>query len=159
MSEDTSLFLGACSAGCTTGSTSVTITPTSGGGSQGDGRFLIDTDSAKTITSAGTGGAIIGGSDSAQHASAQFSGTSFPVSIFLSTGQAIPSQATNIAPGTVTFPIATSGVPSGYATNTAAIGASSGVACVVDQTDSFDGRTIMKWHPIRSWMGRTCRWR
>ncbi len=42
-----------------------------------------------------------------------------------------------MAPGTVTFPIATSGVPSGYATNTAAIGPSSGLACVVDQTAGY----------------------
>src|SRR5208283_2884050 len=35
------------------------------------------------------------------------------------------------------FPIATSGVPSGYATNAAAIGASSGLACVIDQTSGY----------------------
>jgi len=136
--EDTSVFAGTCSSGCTAGSTSVTITPTGAGGSQGDGRFLIDTNPAKTITSAGTGGAIVGGNNNEPHAFAQFSGTSFPVSVLLSTGQAIPSQSTNIAPGTVTIPIATSGVPSGYSTNTAAIGASSGVTCIVDQTNSYD---------------------
>ncbi len=136
--EDTAVFAGTCSTGCTAGSTSVTITPTAAGGTQGDGRFLIDTNAAKTITSAGTGGAIIGGNNNQPHAFAQFSGTSFPVSVFLSTGQAIPGQSTNLAPGTVTIPIATSGVPSGYATNTAAIGTSSGVTCVVDQTDSYD---------------------
>jgi hypothetical protein len=59
------------------------------------------------------------------------------VSVFLSVGQVIPSQAGNIAPGTVIFSIATSGVPSGYATNTGAIGASSGLACVVDQTSGY----------------------
>ncbi|HEV2619481.1 MAG TPA: hypothetical protein VGU23_06025, partial [Acidobacteriaceae bacterium] len=132
--EDSRVFAGTCSSGCATGSTSVTITPTAGAGTQGDGRFLIDTNTAKTITSGSTGGALIGGSASGPHASAQFSGTSFPASVFLSLGQVVPSQANNIAPGTVTVSVATSGVPSGYATNTSAIGGSSGVACVVDQT-------------------------
>jgi lysophospholipase L1-like esterase len=136
--EDSQVFEGTCSSGCSTGSTSITVAPTADGGTQGDGRFLIDTNPAKTITSAGTGGAIISGNNNAPHAFAQFSGTSFPVSVFLSAGQAIPGQATNLAPGTVTFPIATSGVPAGYATNTAAIGPSTGLACVVDRTHSFD---------------------
>jgi hypothetical protein len=113
------------------------ITPSAANGTQGDGRFLIDTNPAKTITSASTGGALIGGASNGPHATAQFSGTNFPVSVFLSTGQILPSQASNIAPGTVTIAIATSGVPSGYATNTAAIGASSGLACVVDQTNAY----------------------
>ena len=135
--EDSRVFAGTCTSGCTTGSTTVMIAPNSGGGTQGDGRFLIDTNPAKTITSASTGGAIVGGTSGGPHATAQFSGTNFPVSVFLSLGQVIPSQASNMAPGTVTFPIATSGVPSGYATNTAAIGASSGLACVVDQTAGY----------------------
>ena len=101
------------------GSTSVTIAATASGGTQGDGRFLIDTNPASVITSASTGGAIIDGTANDPHATAQFSGTSFPVSVLLSTGQVIPSQSGNMAPGTVTFSIATTGVPSGYATNTA----------------------------------------
>jgi hypothetical protein len=136
--EDTQVFLGTCAGGCTTGSTALSITQTSGGGTQGDGRFLIDTNPAKTIASASTGGSIVGGNPNGPHASVQFTGTSFPISVFLSLGQAIPSQAANIAPGTVTFSIAIAGVPSGYATNTAAIGASSGVACIVDQTVGYD---------------------
>jgi hypothetical protein len=132
--EDSQVFLGTCTAGCTTGSASLTISATAAAGTQGDGRFLIDTNSAKTITSASTGGALVSGNATGPHASAQFSGTSFPVSVFLSLGQVVPSQANNIAPGTVTFPIATTGVPSGYATSTATIGLSSGLACVVDQT-------------------------
>jgi hypothetical protein len=48
----------------------------------------------------------------------------------LTAGAAL-SQATNIAPGTVTLPIATSGVPSGYAVNTSQL-PSTGVACVMD---------------------------
>jgi hypothetical protein len=136
--EDSRVFAGTCTGGCTTGSTTVMIAPISGGGTQGDGRFLIDTNPAKTITSAGTGSALISGTAGGPHATAQFSGTTFPISVFLSTGQVIPSQANNMAPGMVTFSIATSGVPSGYATNTAAIGASSGLACVVDQTVGYD---------------------
>lgn len=135
--EDFHVFVGTCASGCTTGSTSVKITQNSGGGTQGDGRFLIDTNSAKTITNTTTGGTLVGGTMGGPHATAQFSGTNFPVSVFLSIGQVIPSQASNLAPGTVTFSIATSGVPTGYATNTAAIGASSGVACVVDQTAGY----------------------
>ncbi len=136
--EDSHVFLGICSTGCTAGSTTVMITPTANPGTQGDGRFLIDTTATKMITNTGTGGALIGGIASGPHASAQFSGTSFPVSVFLSLGQPVPSQANNLAPGTVTFSIALAGVPSGYATNTAAIGNSSGLACVVDQTVGYD---------------------
>ena len=44
----------------------------------------------------------------------------------------IPSQANNVAPGTVTVAIATSGVTAGFATNTAAVSSQSGVACVAD---------------------------
>ncbi|HEY4381210.1 MAG TPA: hypothetical protein VGN01_12745 [Acidobacteriaceae bacterium] len=136
--EDWRVFAGICASGCSTGSTDVTISPTAGPGTQGDGRFLIDSNPAKTITSAGTGGALIGGSNTGPHASAQFSGTGFPVSILLSAAQAIPSRADDLAPGTVTFAIATSGVPAGYATSTAAIGTGSGLACLADQTHSFD---------------------
>ena len=39
---------------------------------------------------------------------------------FSTTAQMIPSQANNVAPGTVTVAIVTSGVTSGFATNTAA---------------------------------------
>jgi hypothetical protein len=113
------------------------IAQNSGGGTQGDGRFLIDTNSTKTITSASTGGVIIGGSNSGPHAAAYFGGTNLPLSVFLSSGQVIPSQANNMAPGVVTIAIATTGMPSGYAANTAAIGASSGLACVVDQTAGY----------------------
>ena len=136
--EDPLVFTGTCAAGCTAGSTTLMVTTATGPGTQGDGRFLIDANAAKAITSASTGGALTGGSATGPHASAQFSGTSFPVSVFLSLGQAIPSQSSNIAPGAVTFSIATTGVPAGYATNTAAIGASSGLACVVDQTAGYD---------------------
>jgi hypothetical protein len=132
--EDPRVFAGICSSGCTAGSTSVTIAPTSAPGTQGDGRFLIDTNPAKVISN----GLITGGANNAPHASAQFSGTNFPVSVFLSTGQAIPTQAADMAPGTVTFPIATTGMPGGYATTTVAIGAQGGLACVTDQTDAYN---------------------
>jgi hypothetical protein len=135
--EDSRVFQGGCVSGCTTGSTIVMLRQDSGGGTQGDGRFLIDKNPAKVITSASTGGSIVSGTAGGPHATAQFSGTSFPVSVFLSTGQAIPSQSNNQAPGTVSFAIATSGVPSGFATSTAAIGSSSGVACIVDQNNGY----------------------
>jgi hypothetical protein len=130
--EDLRVFTGTCLTGCTSGSTSVMLAQNTAPGTQGDGRFLIDTNPAKTITSASTGGAIIGGGVGPQQAIALFGGTNFPVSVFLTTAAAIPSQANNIAPGTVTFAIATTGVPSGYASNTAAIGSSNGLACIVD---------------------------
>jgi hypothetical protein len=136
--EDSKVFVGTCASGCTTGSTTVTISPTAAAGTQGDGRFLIDTNPAKTITSAKTGGSIVSGTMGGPHATAQFSGTSFPVSVLLSTGQVIPTQSNNMAPGTVTFAIATTGMPAGYAANTAAIGSSSGLACLADQTVGYD---------------------
>ncbi|MBE7159360.1 MAG: hypothetical protein INR62_13175, partial [Rhodospirillales bacterium] len=40
--EDSVVFQGTCSAGCTTGSQVVTVSATSGAGTQGEGRFLID---------------------------------------------------------------------------------------------------------------------
>ncbi len=135
--EDPRVFVGTCTTGCTTGSTSVMIAQDSGGGTQGDGRFLIDTNPSKTITSTSTGGVIVSGTNAGPHAAANFGGTNFPLSVFLSTGQVTPSQANNMAPGVVTVAIATTGMPSGYAANTAAIGASSGLACVVDQTASY----------------------
>lgn len=135
--EDSRVFVGTCTLGCTAGSTTVMISQDSGGGTQGDGRFLIDTNPSKTITSASTGGVIVGGANAGPHAAAYFSGTNLPLSVFLSTGQVIPSQANNMAPGVVTIAIATTGMPSGYAANTSAIGASSGLACVVDQTAGY----------------------
>ena len=136
--EDARVFVGTCTTGCTTGSTSLMIAQNSGGGTQGDGRFLIDTNPAKTITSASTGGVLVGGSNAGPHASASFGGTNLPLSVFLSTGQVIPSQANNMAPGVVTIAIATTGMPSGYAANTGAIGASSGLVCVVDQNAGYN---------------------
>ena len=127
--EDSNVFQGTCSSGCTTGSPVVTVTATSAPGTQGEGRYLIDKNPAKVITT----GSLIGGTgalSSAPAAAATFSGTNFPVSVFLATAQSATSQATNIAPGTVTMPIATSGVPAGFATNTAAIPNQSGVACI-----------------------------
>ncbi len=132
--EDSVVFDGVCSTGCTTGSTNLTLTTTTGYGTEGEGRFLIDLNPAKTITT----GQLVGGGLSSPHATAVFSGTNFPVSTLFATGQIIPSQANNLAPGTVTFQIATTGVASGYATNTAAAPASTGIACVADQPNGFN---------------------
>lgn len=127
INEDYSTFGGLCAGGCTTGSTQLAINATVGQGTQGDGRFLIDTNPAKDIST----GTLTGGGKTI-FGTAAFTGTNFPVSVFLSTAQAAPSQPTNMAPGTVTLPIATTGVTSGFATSTAALPASSGVACVAD---------------------------
>ena len=125
VSEDSHVFQGTCANGCTAGSTTVVVNASSGTGTQGDGRFLIDKSPAKVISSG-----MLTGSGPNQLAS--FSGTNFPVSVFLSTAQAATSQAGNLAPGKVTLAIATSGVQSGYATSTAGLPGSSGVACVSD---------------------------
>jgi hypothetical protein len=125
--EDAAAFAGTCASGCTTGSTVVKVTATADAGTQGDGRFLMDKNPADVIHA----GTLIGGGNSS-FAPANFSGTSFPVSVFLATAQAAISQAENLSPGTVTLPIATSGVAAGYATSTASLPASTGVACVED---------------------------
>jgi hypothetical protein len=135
--EDTRVFQGTCASGCSTGSTAVMVSVSSAPGTQGDGRFLIDKNPAKVIVNTSTGGIVSAGPSGGPHPTAVFSGTAFPLSVFLSAGQVIPSQSNNVAPGTVTFAIATTSVPTGYATNTAALGASSGVACVVDQPNGF----------------------
>jgi hypothetical protein len=93
---------------------------------EGDGRFLIDLNPAKTIS---TGYVSAGGKTVEAYAS--FTGTSFPLSVFLETSQAATSQPANLAPGTVTLAIATSGVTAGFATSTGGL-AASGVACVAD---------------------------
>ena len=132
VSEDSKVFDGTCASGCATGSTAVTIAATAGAGTQGDGRFLIDMNAAKVL-SAGT---LIGGALGTPHASAAFTGTSFPLSTFFATGQVIASQTSDVAPGTVIFPIAASGTPAGYATNTSAAPATTGVACIADEVKS-----------------------
>ena len=128
IAEDSRVFDGTCASGCSAGSTLVQIAPTANGGTQGEGRYLLDTTPSKTITT----GTLIGGSTSGRHPAASFTGTSFPVSTLLETAQSIPTQATNIQPGTVSVAITASGAPTGYATNTAALLTSSGVACVSD---------------------------
>jgi len=126
--EDSLVFSGICATGCTTGSTALKLTVSAGPGTQGDGRFLIDKNPAKVLTA----GVVTGTGVAGPHASAAFIGSGFPVSVFFQTAQAIPSQAHDVAPGTVTVAIATSGVATGFATNTTAAPQTSGVACVVD---------------------------
>ena len=128
IAEDTVVFEGVCSSGCTTGSTVVNVTPTSAAGTQGEGRYLLNTNPTKVIST----GQLTGGGSAVPGATANFSGTSFGLSTFLATTQAIQSQANNISPGTVTVAIATSGVTTGFATNTAALSSTSGVACISD---------------------------
>jgi trimeric autotransporter adhesin len=128
IAEDTAVFRGNCSSGCSTGSTALTVTTTADGGTQGEGRFLIDKNPAKILTS----GTLVGGLLAAPFAKAEFSGTSFATSVFLTTTTAATSQPNNIAPGTVIVSIAASGVTTGFATNTAALPSGSGVACVAD---------------------------
>ncbi|MBS1800022.1 MAG: SGNH/GDSL hydrolase family protein [Acidobacteria bacterium] len=133
--EDSRVFAGTCALSCTTGASSVTVNATVDAGTQGDGRFLIDTNPAKVLTA----GSLVGPGISAPNASVSFTGTSFPVSTFFSIAAAVPSQSNNLAPGTVTVAIATTGLPSGFASNTAAAPASSGVACISDPSVASGG--------------------
>ncbi len=128
IAEHSSVFRATCASGCSTGSTHVQLTATADAGTQGEGRFLIDKTANKVITA----GTLIGGSNGTPHASAQFSGTVFPVSTFFTMANAALPQATNMAPGTISAAIATSGVLAGYSTNTVALPAASGVACIAD---------------------------
>jgi hypothetical protein len=127
--EDPAYYAGTCSSGCSPGSTNVTVTAITGGGAPGEGRFLLDKNPADTIAN----GSLVSGSLSGPYGVVNFTGTSFPISVLLETASAATSQPHNMAPGTVTLPIVTSGVPSGYSTNTAALHANTGVACVVDR--------------------------
>ncbi|GAA3752698.1 hypothetical protein [Terriglobus aquaticus] len=134
--EDPRVFTGTCTTGCTTGSQVLQVTATANPGTQGSGRFLIDKAPGKTIST----GQLIGGlQGNFPAATAQFSGTTFAPSTFFSTATAIPPQSNNMAPGTVTVAIATSGVPAGFSTNTAVSPAGAGVACVAD---SISGGTV-----------------
>ena len=127
--EDTRVFVGSCTQGCTTGSTVLQVTASSNSGTQGEGRYLVNTNSSKAITSGTLTGA---GSSGGRQPAATFAGTSFPVSVFLETAQVIPTQSNSMNPGTVAVSIATAGVPTGFATSTAALPGTSGVACVSD---------------------------
>lgn len=138
ISEDTSVFAGTCSTGCSTGATTLQIAATASAATQGEGRYLLDKNPAHILnTGLISGGVPTGG----RQPVANFTGTSFPMSIFLETNETIPSQANNIAPGTVSVPIVTSGVPAGFVTSTAALPATTGVACVSDVAVG-DGRSL-----------------
>ena len=130
--EDTSVFQGTCATGCNAGATTLAVNISQGPGTQGEGRFLLNTTAAKDITA----GSLVGGLRTGRQPQATFAGTTFPVSIFLETLQAIPSQVGSVSPGTVTVPIVTTGAPAGFATNTAALPANTGVACVADATNA-----------------------
>ena len=127
--EDQRVYTGVCATGCTTGSQVVQVTATANAGTQGSGRFLIDKAPSKTIST----GQLIGGlQGNFPAATAQFSGTAFAPSTFFSTAAAIPPQSNVMAPGTVTVAIQTSGVPTGFSTNTASSPSGSGTACIAD---------------------------
>ena len=130
VSEDNNTFQGTCSSGCTTGSTSLFVIATVKSGTQGEGRFLIDKNLAKTIS----GGQLVAGGWNVLPL-ANFTGTNFPVSVFMQTAAAATSQPTNIAPGTVTIPMVTSGAPAGFVVNTSQLPSQSGVACIADTND------------------------
>jgi hypothetical protein len=128
VNEDGKVPSGVCAAGCTAGSTQISLGSLSYGG-LGEGRFLIDKNPAKVINN----GLLIGGTGQTYPFSqANFSGTAFAVSTFFLGTSPVAPQAHNMAPGTVTVAIVTTGLPGGYASNTASAPATSGVACVAD---------------------------
>lgn len=134
--EDVRVFQGTCAGGCTTGSTTVQVAATSAGGTQGEGRYLIDKNPLKDLSTGLITGAVFG-PPGTPGPGATFSGTSFPVSVFLATAQVVRSQATNIAPGNVTVAIASSGLQAGFATSTASLPNPSGTACMADLPSGF----------------------
>ncbi len=135
--EDTKVFQGTCATGCTVGSTQVMVNVTANAGTQGEGRYLLDLNTADAITTGTlTGGAMVVPGNAGP--TAIFAGTNFPVSVFLQTTNTALSQPHTMAPGTVTLGVLASGVPSGFATSTAALPAASGVACLADQPNSYN---------------------
>ena len=136
-SEDSRVFTGTCAGGCTTGATTLTIAPSANNGTQGDGRYLINTTPSKVLTT----GSLIGGGTDGRQPVANFSGTGFAVSTLLETAQNIPTQANTTAPGTITIAIVTSGTPAGFATSTGSLPATAGVACIADISNA-DGRPM-----------------
>ena len=110
--EDSRVLVGTCQSGCTTGSTQVQVAVTANAGTQGEGRYLIDTNPAKVIST----GTIVSGSGEGvgRQPSVTFAGTAFPVSTFLETAQTVTTQANAMKSGTVTVSILTSGVPAGF---------------------------------------------
>ncbi len=132
VTEDPKVPSGICSGGCTTGSTQISIGSLSNT-DLGEGRFVIDKNPTKVIS---TGAIVSSAAGAYPQTLVNFSGTSFPVStFFLGTGSVSP-QTNTMAPGTVTIAIATTGLPSGYSSNTAAAPASTGVACIADSLPS-----------------------
>ncbi len=129
ITEDGNNFTGNCASGCTTGSQLVTVQVATGGGTQGDGRFLVDRQAGKAYAGSGLVGGNFGGFPAA---TANFQDGNFPTSTFFTTAAVANPQANNIAPGTVNMPIQTSGVLAGFATNTTSAPATTGVACVAD---------------------------
>ncbi len=125
------VFQGTCARGCSTGATTLAVNVTQGSGTQGEGRYLIDINPAKVITRARSSAACRAGDSRRRPLPAP----AFRSARFLKRAGDPPSQAGNIAPGTVTVPIVTTGVPSGFATNTAALAATTGVACITDATN------------------------
>lgn len=136
LAESPSVPTGICGGGCTTGSTQISLSNMTDAAELGEGRFLIDTNPTKVISSASTGGYISGGTANAPYpfSSVTFTGTNFPLSTFFLIPEQIgyTASSTSMSPGTMTVPIATSSVPTGYATNTTSIPSTSGVACVAD---------------------------
>ena len=144
--EDTNVFQGTCGSGCTTASTQIAVNVTAGAGTEGEGRFLIDKNPAKVLSA----GSLTGGNRTGDYLpEAIFTGTNFAVSTFFRLAQAILPAATNMAPGTVTVPIMTSGGTPLIAVNTAAA-PGSGTACISDPIQGGGARhRIMRWRTTR----------
>ena len=152
-SEDPIVFTGTCTTGCTAGATVLQVAQAGGAATQGEGRYLIDKNPANLITAG-----VLTGSGVGRQPSATFTGTNFAVSTLLETAQTIPTQATQIAPGTVSVPIVTSGVPAGFATSTAALPARRAWPAWWMWRRRMAGRRTLKRRLMRWSMAAMCSW-
>jgi len=116
INEDSRVFQGTCSSGCSAGSTLLTTTVTSGGGNQGEGRMAIDITQASAgnlgQVSLGVGsGEIISQIGATGNVPLQFvapAGTFNPSTAVGTTTAAIVASTGQGTPGVQTVPISTS---------------------------------------------------
>jgi hypothetical protein len=134
INEDTRVYQGTCSSGCSSGSTLVTTTPTSGEGDQGEGRMAIDITQASggnlgQVTLGVGSGQIIGQIGSSGNTPVQFvapAGTFNPSTAMGTTTTAIVAATNQGTPGVQTVSITSASgslVP--------------GIACITD-VNSFE---------------------
>ena len=140
--ESPNTSVGSCSTGCTAGSTLFGL---SGQflNQLGEGHYIADL-TAEVISPAYLTPSQGQDANTGLQINA-ISGDTFPVSQMFRLGVDVPSPSHSAAPGIVTVPIQTSGVPSGYLTTTSGIPAS-GLTCVWDLTGA--GRKMQPYSVV-----------